>query len=53
MKITVTLTIELDAEKWDPFATQAELRKDVKAYVLNSVQQTAAMQETDAQVSLR
>jgi hypothetical protein len=54
MKITVSLTIELDRANWDDGKRiPAEVREDVKAYVLNTVQQSATMQDADARVSVR
>jgi hypothetical protein len=58
MKITVTLDIEVDPQSWVDMigtedGTKAGVRKDVKAYVLNAVQQLSAIEETAAEVSVR
>lgn len=54
MKITVTLAIDVDRAQWeDGKRIPVEVREDVKRYVLNLVQQSAAMQDANAQVSVR
>lgn len=53
VKIRITVVVDVDSEKWDPFATPADLRKDVKSYVLNLVQQSQAMQDAAGEVTLR
>lgn len=56
-RITVTLEITVDPEAWyDVYGqgrTLAEVRRDVREYVLNDIQQSAGMQETEATVVLR
>lgn len=49
MKVTVTLTIDVDPEAWDltygSGPTPAEVRTDVKSYALNQLQGSAAAEE--------
>lgn len=55
MKIAVTVVIEVNPEEWvDIYGTdRADVRQDVKEYVLNDIQQSAGMQDTGATVTLR
>lgn len=57
MKITVKLVVDVDPKDWatangmvEPSA--AEVREDVKRYVLNHTQQANMMDETDADVRM-
>lgn len=55
MKVRVNLLIEVDADRWaDEYAilgTYFDVRKDIKEYVLDNVQQLYGIQETEASVS--
>ena len=46
MKVRITLTIDVDRESWsDMYGTTdaaTEVREDVRSYVLNQIQQSAA-----------
>lgn len=54
MKIKISLTIEVDPKEWG-YGTgdsAAEVRADVRRYVLNSVQNLAGIAESDATVTM-
>jgi uncharacterized alkaline shock family protein YloU len=55
MKIVVQLVVEVDPEAWaDEYGVnKSEVRQDIKDYVLNNVQNTAGMLDTDAEVTVR
>lgn len=50
MRIRVELVIEVDPESWDRTygngARRSDVREDVREYVLDAIQQSAAAQET-------
>jgi hypothetical protein len=45
MNIRVTLTIEVDANGWRETYGPESVREDVKGYVVNQIQQSAATDE--------
>jgi hypothetical protein len=57
MKIQVTLTIDVDPQKWDHEygggTDPAYVKADVTKYVINSVQNLTGITETDAEVWAR
>lgn len=55
MKIAVTVVIEVDAEAWaDEYGIdKADVRDDIKQYVLTGVQTAPGVAATDATVTLR
>lgn len=55
MRIAVTVVIDVDPDEWADIygGDKADVRQDVKEYVLNDVQQSAGMQDTGATVTLR
>jgi len=55
MKISITLTIDVDPEQWaDNYGIEkSDVRGDVKTYVHNAVQQAPGMQDVDAEVRVR
>jgi hypothetical protein len=57
MRISVSLTIEVDPGKWDAVygrgSSPAEVREDVREYILNAVQGSPGIEESDAEVTLR
>jgi hypothetical protein len=56
VKIRVPLTIEVDPAEWDLIygsgKSAAEIREDVRAYVLNAVQGQPGIEESGAVVTL-
>lgn len=53
----VTLVIDLDPVAWAKYqglgnCGTSAVREDVKSYILNDVQQSASMQDLEAEVSL-
>ena len=55
MKISITLTIDVDPDEWaDNYGIEkSEVREDVKTYVRTAVQQAPGMQDVDAEVRIR
>lgn len=55
MRITVSLSIELDPKLWAEYngITGAEVRKDVQTHVLHAVQQLYLLDEANASISLK
>ena len=57
MRIAITLLIDVDPAKWDAVhghgSAQAEVREDVRSYVLTSVQGSAGMEGSGADVTLK
>jgi hypothetical protein len=57
MKILVTLAVDVDPQEWDEVygngSSPAEVRADIRSYILNHVQESAGMEDTSATVSLR
>lgn len=55
MRIAVQMVIEVDAEAWaeEYGIEKADVRQDVKNYVLNGIQTAAGIEATDATVTLR
>jgi hypothetical protein len=61
MKVTVKLTIEVDPKTWaesngylmdgDGRFKVAEVREDIRSYVLHQIQATSIIDETDAEVT--
>ncbi|MEV1013881.1 hypothetical protein AB0I89_24310 [Micromonospora sp. NPDC049801] len=62
MKVRVPLVIEVDPQEWaningqivdaDGKFTIADLREDIRTYVLNAIQNAALIDEVEASVSL-
>ncbi len=54
MKVRVTLVIELDEKQWVEYngCDPTDVGKDVKSHVLNHVQGSAILEESDATVTL-
>ncbi len=54
MKMRVNLLIELDEKAWVEYngCDPADVRRDVKSHVLNHVQGSAILEESDATVTL-
>lgn len=55
MKISITLTIDVDPEAWaDNYGIEkGAVREDVKTYVHSTVQQSPGMQDAEADVTIR
>jgi hypothetical protein len=57
MKINVNLVVEVDPSKWDAVygngSSPAKVREDVREYILNAVQGSPGIEESDAKVTLR
>jgi hypothetical protein len=58
MKVSITLTIDVDKDEWLGVGygggeTPAEVRADIKSYVLNHVQGSTGMNESGAVVTIR
>lgn len=49
MKVRITLTLDIDPDAWNTIygagEERAAVREDVKSYVLNAIQQSAAAEE--------
>lgn len=55
MKIVVQVVVEVDPEAWaDEYGIdKSEVRGDIKQYVLSNLQNTPAMLDTEADVTVR
>jgi hypothetical protein len=55
MRITVTLTVDVDPEEWMSAAgcERAEVREDVRKYIAGRAQEAAMIDETGASVELK
>ena len=55
MKISITLTIDVDPNKWaeNYGIDKADVRDDIKTYVHTAVQQSPGMQDAEAEVHIR
>ena len=53
MKISMTITVDVNAVRWDPSKSDREVREDVKAYVHASVSELPAIRESHAEVTIR
>lgn len=58
MKISIPLVIEVDPEKWaeargDNQVDSVSLRRDIRSYMLATVQNAAMVDESDATVSYK
>lgn len=54
MKIRVSLTVEIDPDKWSKNngTERSEIREDVQSYVLNQIQCAASIEEADGTADL-
>lgn len=54
MKVSINITVELDRASWsDGKRIPAEVREDVKSYVLSTVYESAMLREANAEVTVR
>lgn len=57
MKIAINLIVEVDPESWSGVygceATATAVREDVKSYIYNQVVQSAGVEDSEAEVTMK
>jgi hypothetical protein len=53
VKVRLVVTVDVDPAKWREVYGQDDVRRDVRDYVLSTLQQSPGVEESEAEVTVR